>query len=53
MIFGYVLVYWPLKRAGLLMSRLLKTGGIWMSLCSLVDMYAKFGNMEDANRAFT
>jgi pentatricopeptide repeat protein len=36
------------------MNRLLKVGGIWIVFLgnSLVDMYAKFGSMEDANNVF-
>jgi pentatricopeptide repeat protein len=50
----HVLVYWQSKRAGLLMNRLLKVGGIWIVFFrnSLVDTYAKFGSMEDANKVF-
>jgi pentatricopeptide repeat protein len=37
------------------MNRLLKVGGIWIVFLgnSLVDMYAKFGSMEDANKVFS
>ncbi len=36
------------------MNRLLKVGGIWIVFFgnSLVDTYAKFGSMEDANKVF-